>query len=101
MSPWTPAHATRRLQAWTPGSAAVQLSSQVLGQAAEKGVAAVVMLVPTAFAAAVSYVGFRTGMRDKGFPQVVGYGVGFLGGLGVLGGLLAALGIIALPAPAK
>jgi hypothetical protein len=64
---------------------------------AQKGAAAVVMLVPTALAGAVAYVGFRAGSRDKGFPQVLGYGVGVLGGLGVLAGFLSVLGIVTLP----
>jgi hypothetical protein len=57
-------------------------------------VALVSLMIP---AVASSYVGFRLGSIDKGLPQVLGYVVGVLGGLGAFGLLLTTAGVLALP----
>jgi hypothetical protein len=59
-----------------------------------KAVVTSAMLVPLAISAAVSYVGFRLGSKDEGFPAFMGYGVGILGALGGLSSLMVMLGVM-------
>lgn len=62
-----------------------------------KGVALGALLLPTAAAAAVSYVGFRLGSKDEGFASILGYIVGALGGISAIMGVLAMLGVAVTP----
>lgn len=69
-----------------------------LGQGGSlKAAAAGVVLVPTALAALTSFVGFRLGTKDEGFPSFLGYALGALGAISALVGLLMVVGIVALP----
>jgi hypothetical protein len=71
-----------------------------LGQAGEgtiKAVALGALLLPTAAAAAVSYVGFRLGSKDEGWASILGYVVGALGAVSALMGLLAMTGVAVTP----
>ncbi|HXX63685.1 MAG TPA: hypothetical protein VEO56_07775 [Bacteroidota bacterium] len=71
-----------------------------LGQSggATKTVALGALLLPTAAAAAVSFVGFRLGSKDDdGFVSTLGYIVGVLGGLSAFLGILAMLGVAVTP----
>lgn len=70
---------------------------QALSPATAKVAAISVLLVPTAAAAAVSYVGFRLGTQDHGIPSVLGYIVGALAGISTVMGFLAMLGVATLP----
>jgi hypothetical protein len=83
--------------AWRPGAARV-VARPVLGQeAAARGLALGFIAVPTALAVASSYVGFRLGYIDRGFPSVLGYIVGVTGGIGAFFGLLSMLGVALIP----
>jgi len=62
-----------------------------------KAVAIGAMLLPTAAAAAVSYVGFRLGSKDDGLASILGYVVGAFGALTALMGLLAMTGVAVTP----
>lgn len=71
-----------------------------LGQGGEGTAKAVVLsalLLPTAAAAAVSFVGFRLGSQDDSWAGVLGYVVGVLGGLSALLGILAMFGVAVTP----
>jgi len=71
-----------------------------LGQSggAAKAVALGALLLPTAAAAAVSFVGFRLGSRDEeGWVSVLGYVVGAIGALSALMGVLAMMGVAVTP----
>lgn len=69
-----------------------------LGQAgAVKAATLGALLLPTAVAAAVAYVGFRLGSKDEGFESILGYIVGALGGISAVMGLLAMLGVAVTP----
>lgn len=54
------------------------------------------LLIPTAIAASIAFVGFRLGSRDHGIPSTLGY---IVGGLGALGALLGGLAMIGLTVP--
>lgn len=71
-----------------------------LGQAGAKAVAATTVALITLPAVLTAYVGFRLGTKDKGLPSILGYVVGTVASLGVLAGLLAIVGVVALPLPA-
>lgn len=62
-----------------------------------KTIAAGFTLVPTVLFAATSYVGFRLGTKDEGFPAVLGYTIGGLSALGALASLLITIGVINAP----
>ena len=71
-----------------------------LGQSggAAKAVALGALLLPTAAAAAVSFVGFRLGSKDEeGWVSVLGYVVGAIGALSALMGVLAMMGVAVTP----
>jgi hypothetical protein len=71
-----------------------------LGQSggAVKAVALGALLLPTAAAAAVSFVGFRLGSRDsEGWVSVLGYVVGAIGAISTVMGLLAMMGVAVAP----
>ena len=56
------------------------------------------LLLPTAAAAAVAFVGFRLGSQDnEGWASTLGYIVGALGGISALMGILAMLGVAVTP----
>lgn len=76
---WTPAHLARR-------------PAPRMGQAAPAAAAGMVLL-GTAASVATSYVGFRLGSLDRGFPSVLGYVVGAVGALQTLVGLLGLVGV--------
>lgn len=67
------------------------------GEGAVKTLAIGALLLPTAAAAAVSFVGFRLGSKDEGWESILGYIVGVLGGLSALMGVLAMLGVAVTP----
>lgn len=68
------------------------------GEGKVKAIALGALLLPTAAAAAVSFLGFRTGTRDEeGWVSILGYVVGTLAGLSALMGLLAMLGVAVTP----
>lgn len=95
--PGAPMMAHQRMP-WKP----VELPhNPTLGQAdggAVKAVALTALLLPTAAAAAVAFVGFRLGSRDdEGWASVLGYVVGALGGISALMGVLAMLGVAVTP----
>lgn len=52
------------------------------------------ILIPTAFWAMISFVGFRLGRLDHGVPSVLGYVAGGLAGAVALRNILKALGIV-------
>lgn len=54
------------------------------------------LLIPTAIAASIAFVGFRLGSRDHGIPSTLGY---IVGGLGALAALLGGLSMIGLTVP--
>lgn len=62
-----------------------------------KAVAIGALLLPTAAAAAVSYVGFRLGSKDEGWASILGYVVGALGAVSAVMGLLAMTGVAVTP----
>jgi hypothetical protein len=62
-----------------------------------KAVALGALLLPTAAAAAVSYVGFRLGSKDDGWASILGYVVGALGAVTALMGVLAMTGVAVVP----
>lgn len=63
-----------------------------------KAVAIGALLLPTAAAAAVSFVGFRLGSRDsEGWVSVLGYVVGALGAISAIMGVLAMMGVAVTP----
>src|SRR4029078_6764117 len=65
---------------------------------AAKAVALGALLLPTAAAAAVSFVGFRLGSKDEeGWVSVLGYVVGAIGALSALMGVLAMMGVAVTP----
>lgn len=72
-----------------------------LGQAGPgtaKAVTLGALFLPTAAAAAVSFIGFRVGNKDEeGWVSVLGYVVGALGGLAALMGVLAMMGVAVTP----
>lgn len=71
-----------------------------LGQSegAVKAVALGALLLPTAVAAAVSFVGFRLGSKDdEGWVSVLGYVVGAVGAISALMGVLAMMGVAVTP----
>jgi hypothetical protein len=71
-----------------------------LGQSggAVKAVALGALLLPTAAAAAVSFVGFRLGSRDsESWVSVLGYVVGAIGAISTVMGLLAMMGVAVAP----
>jgi hypothetical protein len=71
-----------------------------LGQSggAAKAVALGALLLPTAAAAAVSFVGFRLGSKDEeGWVSVLGYVVGAIGAISAVMGLLAMMGVAVTP----
>lgn len=69
------------------GQNGAQIKAAVLGA----------LLVPTALAGVVSYVGFKLGSSDEGLASVLGYIVGVLGGIGALVGVMGMLGLAAIP----
>lgn len=79
-----------------PHNPALELGQDVTPGGA-KAVAMGALLLPTALAAATSYVGFRLGSQEDGFPMVLGYLVGVLGGISALMGVLALLGVAITP----
>jgi hypothetical protein len=63
-----------------------------------KAVALGALFLPTAVAAAVSFLGFRVGSKDEeGWVSVLGYVVGALGGISALLGVLAMMGVAVTP----
>ncbi len=101
-------------QAWKPGAALAPMQAHQrmpwkpvelpknpnLGQSggAVKAVALTTLLLPTAAAAAVSFVGFRLGGKEEnGLVSTLGYIVGVLGGLSAFLGVLAMLGVAVTP----
>lgn|SRR6187401_341188 len=73
-----------------------------LGQAGAgtvKAVALGALLLPTAAAAAVSFVGFRLGSSkdEEGWVSVLGYVVGALGAISAVMGVLAMMGVAVTP----
>lgn len=71
-----------------------------LGQngGAAKAVTLGALFLPTAAAAAVSFVGFRLGSKDEeGWASVLGYVVGAIGAISALMGILAMLGVAVTP----
>lgn len=71
-----------------------------LGQSggAVKAVALGALLLPTAAAAAVSFVGFRLGSQDEdGWASALGYIVGAIGAISAVMGLLAMMGVAVTP----
>ena len=70
-----------------------------LGQASPRALATGMVLVPTLIAGVMSYVGFRLGSKDQGFPAFLGNMVGALSGIAALVGLLAAVGVATIPLP--
>lgn len=68
-----------------------------VGPGTVKAVTLGALLLPTALAAATAYVGFKLGSKDEGFPSVLGYVVGALGGISALMGILAMLGVAVTP----
>lgn len=71
-----------------------------LGQSggAAKAVAIGALLLPTAAAAAVSFVGFRLGSKDEEtWASVLGYVVGAIGAISAVMGLLAMMGVAVTP----
>lgn len=63
-----------------------------------KALALGALLLPTAAAAAVSFLGFRVGSKDEeGWVSVLGYVVGALGGISALLGVLAMMGVAVTP----
>lgn len=85
--PWKPVELPHNpnLGQTTPGGSTV------------KAVALGALLLPTAAAAAVSYVGFRLGSKDEGWASILGYVVGALGAVSALMGLLAMTGVAVTP----
>lgn len=89
MAPALAARALAPRRSWrmaqsTPGSA---VKSGVVGLG----------LLSTGFAAVSAYVGFRLGMKDKGVPKYIGYGVGIVSGLTALMGIVATVAAISIP----
>lgn len=77
-------HLARRGPIWSPAKPR-WLTHPRLGQQASTAVGDIGMrLVGTAFGAAVTYVGIRSGLKDKGFPQVLGWIVGIGTGIATL-----------------
>lgn len=99
---WAPGSRTAPLHAhqamdWKPLPLPINPSLGQMGPGAAKAAALGVMFIPTAAAAAVSFVGFRLGTKDQGLPSVLGYVVGALSGITAVMGLLAMLGIATVP----
>jgi hypothetical protein len=68
------------------------------GEGKVKAIALGALLLPTAAAAAVSFLGFRAGSRDEeGWVSILGYVVGTLAGVSALMGILAMLGVAVVP----
>lgn len=63
-----------------------------------KAIALGALLLPTAAAATVAFLGFRVGSKDEeGWVSVLGYVVGALSGISALLGVLAMLGVAVTP----
>lgn len=84
---------------WKPSRALARPVTEKLGQAEEhsKVMTAFTLALPTAIAAATSYVGFRQGSSDSGVPKALGYMVGLAGGLAAAWGILGMLGLVSVP----
>jgi hypothetical protein len=80
-----------------PRNPALDANLGQVGEGTVKAVTLGALLLPTAVAAATAYVGFRLGSKDEGFPSVLGYVVGALGGISAIMGLLAMLGVAVTP----
>lgn len=77
-------HLARRGPIWSPAKPR-WLAPPRLGQQASATVGDIGMrLIGTAFGAAVTYVGIRSGLKDRGFPQVLGWIVGIGTGIATL-----------------
>ena len=103
---WAPAPLPMGPEERVPGKMAETLGiamavdpDAALGQAGAKAVAATTVALITLPAVLTAYVGFRLGTKDKGLPSILGYVVGTVASLGVLAGLLALVGVVALPMP--
>lgn len=85
--------------AWKPSKALSRPVSDKLGAPEEysKVMTAFTLALPTAIAAATSYVGFRQGSSDSGIPKALGYMVGLAGGLAAAWGILGMLGLVTVP----
>jgi hypothetical protein len=87
------------LPAWAPAKALSRPASEKLGAPEEysKVMTAVTLGLPTAIAAATSYVGFRQGSIDTGIPQALGYMVGLAGAVFAVWGILGMAGLVKIP----
>lgn len=84
-----PRMASLRIHEYVPPAA---VPRRRMGQTDDTGTGLLVPALAATLSAATAWVGFATGVREKGLLSVAGYVIGGLGGLAAIGAAFSLLG---------